>query len=361
MIKRFLLSLLIVFLAGALCFAGGKTEEKDPSFELDENKTIILTDNVGRDVELPYPVTRAVVALRYNNELIRACGAIQYVVAADLNTAQDRNYWSNFDPDIVIGKSQRELNYEQIIQLNPQVVILPHNGAYKEAEEKLAPFGIKIFVISGYDTSDFNNQVTNIGKMFNTEKQAQKFLDFFTEPLDLIQKKLEGIEKRTLYFETTRDYSTSFPGGYYFNMIKYSGAKNIFENPSEKLNKKEIDPEAVITGNPEFIVKNVTPDKARSGTGVYEPPPQDQMESVVIAIGNRPGWDEISAVKNNKVFLMSQFGHGAASKIMGSIYIAKWIYPDIFTELDPDEYFRAWLEDFQGFRFIDGHFYPHPE
>lgn len=358
--KKISMAILALLLACSFCFAGGARDESATAPAAEKAGTITLTDNVGREVELPYPVTRAVTALRYNSELIRACGAIEYIVAADLNTAQDRTYWSNFDPENVIGKSQRELNYEKIIELDPQVVILPSNGAYEEAEEKLSPFGIKVFVISGYDTGDFENQVANIGKMFDKEKEAARFYDFYMEPIREIEKKLEGIEKRTVYFETTRDFSTTFPGGYYFVMLQKSGSLNIFENPSSELNSKEIDPEAVILANPEFIVKNVTPDKARSGTGVYDPPLKEQMDSVIQGIRNRPGWDEISAVQNDHIYLMSQFGHGAASKILGSIYIAKWVYPDILTDLDPDVYFKAWLEDFQGFGFMDGHFYPLP-
>ena len=38
------------------------------------------------------------------------------------------------------------------------------------------------------------------------------------------------------------------------------------------------------------------------------------------------------------------------------MYIAKWLYPDLLPDLDPDEVFRAWLEDFQGFRNVGGHF-----
>ena len=100
--------------------------------------TMILTDNLGRQVELPCPVERCAVALRYTNELIRACGAIDKVIAVDLNTAQDRDYWGMFDPNEVIGKGQRELDYEKIVQLAPQVLILPANGSWEEAEEKLA-------------------------------------------------------------------------------------------------------------------------------------------------------------------------------------------------------------------------------
>ncbi len=359
--KRLLLILGCLLLLSGLVFAGGTQEDSASNTETPKKQdTIVLTDNIGREVELPYPVTRAVVANRYNSELIRACGAIQYMIGADMNTVQDREYWKNYSLDSVIGKSQRDLNYEKIIELDPQVVILPHNGAVKEAEEKLAPFGIKVFVISGYDTGNFEKQVKNIGKMFNTEVEAEKFLTFFMEPFDYINEKLEGVQKHTVYFETTTDYGTSFPGGYYFTMVEYAGAENIFRNPPANIKESEVDPEAIIKANPEYIVKNITPDKALVGTGVYSPPPLEQREAEIVKIKSRPGWDEIIAVKNDNVYLMSQFGHGGASKLIGALYIAKWLYPDILTELDPDEYFRAWLEDFQGFKYLDGHFYPEP-
>ena len=112
--------------------------------------------------------------------------------------------------------------------------------------------------------------------------------------------------------------------------------------------------------NPEYIVKNITPDTARTGTGVYAPPSLEQREEEIRKIKSRPGWDEIDAVKNDNVYVMSQFGHGGASKIIGALYVAKWMYPERLPDLDPDEYFRAWLEDFQGFNDLDGHFYPEP-
>lgn len=85
--------------------------------DAEEPTTKVVVDGLGREVEIPWPVERAVVANRYNSELIRACGAIDRVIAVDTNTAQDRVYWSQFDPDNVIGKGQSELNYEKIVDL----------------------------------------------------------------------------------------------------------------------------------------------------------------------------------------------------------------------------------------------------
>lgn len=366
-LNLFMLMLLVLSIAftSAACGAQGKEVEEEKEVELnqntdtsDEKDTIVLTDNVGREVELPFPVERAVVALRYNNELIRACGAIDYVIAADMNTAQDREYWANFDPENTIGKGQRELNYEKIIELNPQVIILPANGAYKEAEEKLSPFGIKVFVISGYDTNDFVNQVDNIGAMFDKKEESEKFKNFYLDNLKYISDNLDGVEKKTVYWESTKDYKTSFPGNYYYNMILASGGQNIFEDAPKGQSDAVITPEDVIVRNPDFIVKNITPNDAIKGTGVYVAPSLEQRESTIEAIKTRPGWDEITAVKNDDIYLMSQFGHGGASKLIGAVYMAKWMYPDQLKELDPDEVFRQWLEDYQGFKFIEGHFYP---
>lgn len=332
----------------------GEIQDADSQTET----TITLTDNVGRVVELPFPVEKAVVALRYNNELIRACGAIDQVIAADMNTAQDRAYWENFDPENTIGKSQKALNYEKIIELNPQVLILPGNGTYEEAEEKLGPFGIKVFVISGYDTNDFENQIDNIGAMFDKKDEANQFKAYYNDTLGYIATQLEGVEKKTVYWESTKDYKTSFPGNYYYNMIVASGGENIFSDAPEGQSDATITPEDVVLRNPDFIFKHITPNDALKGTGVYVAPSLEQRKQTIADVKTRPGWDEITAVKNDDVYLMSQFGHGGASKMIGAVYMAKWMYPDELKDLDPDAIFKEWLEDYQGFEFIDGHFYP---
>ncbi len=367
--KRIILPLLSILLCMALLLSGcgagqpaaGPTEPQSSQSTGIEapagNETITLTDNMGRQVELPYPVKTAVVANRYNSELIRACGAIDHVIAVDTNTAQDRDYWAMFDPANVIGKGQTELNYEKIVELNPQVLILPDNGSVTEAEEKLTPFGIKVFVISGYDTADFKNQCDNIGIMFGVEESAQKFYNYFNDIQVYIETQLKDQPQRSMYLETTTNYSTVVPGNAFYGMSVASHAYNIFSENIDTIKASEVNPEEVIVRKPDCIVKLITPAQALQGTGLYHPPAKQQFIDTVAEIKSRPGWDEIPAVQNNNIFLMTQFSHGGASKLVGAAYIAKWVYPDLLPDLNPDEVFRAWMEDFQGFENIEGHFF----
>lgn len=332
------------------------TEVTDTQSEA-EKTTVTLTDNVGREVELSVPVDKAVCALRYNNELIRACGAIDHIISVDMNTAQDREYWGMFNPEQVIGKSQKELDYEKIVELNPEVVILPANGVYEEAASKLEPFGIKVFVISGYETADFKNQTENIGKLFGVEERAKEFYDYFNGKLEYIETQLKDVTKKKVYFETTGALKTVLQGDPMFDMVAYAQVENIFAVDNENISSSEVDSEEVIERNPDAVIKLVTPAEALSGTGLYTPPTKEEFKAAYDDIVSRAGWDSIQAVQDDAIYFMTQFSHGGASKLVGTCYIAKMLYPDELPELNPDEVFRAWMEDFQGFKNVDGHFF----
>lgn len=334
---------------------GGRQE---PARVTEQSVTVV--DNAGRTVTLPLPVERVVVANRYNSELIRAIGAVDRIIAVDMNTAQDREFWSEFDPENTIGRGQRELNYEKIIELNPQVLILPKNGTWEEAEEILTPFDIQVLVVSGYDTGDFINQVTNLGRIFQHEDEAQAFMDWYNEILDYISGALKGQSRRRVFLETLNEFATTFEGDFFYDMVRFSGGEHIFQTRPAGITGTVINPEDVIRAKPDVIVKMITPDHALRGTGLSEAPLLEQRRRVIQEIRNRPAWDDIAAVKNNEVYVMSQFGHGGASKLVGAAYLAKWIYGDLLPGLDPIEVERRWMEDFQSFHFVEGHFYPLP-
>ena len=57
--------------------------------------------------------------------------------------------------------------------------------------------------------------------------------------------------------------------------------------------------------------------------------------------------DLLTAVQNNDVYIMSNDILGAASHFIGLQYLAKWLYPELFTDIDPLKTHQEYLERFQ--------------
>ena len=70
----------------------------------------------------------------------------------------------------------------------------------------------------------------------------------------------------------------------------------------------------------------------------------------------RPGWSDLQAVRDGNVHMITGFAGGGLGKIIGSVYLAKWLYPEEMADINPDEVFAEWL-DLQGVDFVEGHTY----
>lgn len=327
-------------------------ETEEPSVSQGEQVDVqTITDSIGRQVEIPKPVTKAVVANAYNTEIINAIDALDCVIGVDYNIYQDKESWKNrYTEDMVIGKSQKDLNYEKIVELAPEVLILTGNGTWEEAEKQLEPFGIKVVVCDAYYTNQFEQSCDLLGQIFGKEAESDELKHYFMDKLDYISEQLKDVEKKRVYFEYRNEGNTTIPGNFFYYMVEYSGADNVFKDSANV----QIESEAVVAANPEFIVKVSAPDVYSS----YYPPTLEEHQAIKEELMSRPGWDEIDAVKNDNILLLSHYVHGGASKLVGTMYLAKALYPEELPELHPEQVFKDWLEKYQKLDYIEGHTYP---
>lgn len=315
-----------------------------------DSKTVVVTDSIGREVELPSSGVKAVVSNAYNMELVNAIGAAEQVVGVDWYIWQDAESWKGrFTEEMEVGKDP-EMNYEKIISLSPDVLVLAENGGWEDAQQSLEPFGIKVFVCNAYYTAEFANNCEMLGQVFNVQDRAKELSDYFTEKLDYIDTQLKDVPKKTVYFEYRTIGRTTVPGDYFFNMIEFAHADNIFKDAEAR----DVDPEAVIAANPEYIVKVSAPDVTSS----YYPPTLEEHQAIKDELKGRPGWDETLAVKNDNILLLSHYVQGGASKLVGTMYVAKYMYPDQLPDLNPEQVFSDWLVKFMGNEYIEGHTLP---
>lgn len=321
------------------------------------DKQVQVTDDAGRTITFDEPVDEIVVANRYNSELIRAMGHIEKVVSVDTNTAQDRAYWSQFDPDNVIGKGQSNLNIEKIISLHPDALVLPKNADYESYAEQLEPAGIKVVVVTGWDNKALDKQIDILGQLFNDKPAAEELIKFYEETLALVKERVEKApERKTVYWEYGGPFTTAFPGtsndGWH-NMIVNAGGVNIFAD--QPATGDTVDPEYILQTNPDLILK-VTSGGALKNTGVYTPPADTEFPSIAEEMMARPGWNNLNAVANDQLYFMTGFLGGGLGKAIGTVYVAKWLYPEQMADVNPDDFFNRWLE-LQNAKPVDGHTY----
>lgn len=347
--KRFsrVVRVLCVFICAAGILTGcGSSNEKEAA-----NGRLIITDSIGRTVTLSRAAQKVAVANAYNAELINAIGALDRVVGVDYNIYQDQTGFHNqFQKNQVIGKDQRNINYEKVIELAPDVLILTGNGSWKEAEERLKPFGIPVLVCDAYYTDQFFENVKMLGQLMGMEANAENLADHFEKPLNYIDKQLKDVPRRSVYFEYRTAGNTTIPGDYFSQMVDKAHADNIFKDaPAVKINIED-----VVTKNPEYIVKI-------SDAQVYSssvPPTEEDMERIGAEIRERPGWDEIRAVKENHILLLSHYVHGGASKLIGTMYLAKFMYPEYLPDLNPEDIFKTWVSMYRQVEYHEGHTSP---
>lgn len=162
---------------------------------------IAVTDDTGRMITFNEPIDRAVVFNRYNAEFVRAVAGMEPIVGVDSWVTRDPTFWPDLEEGMLAGEGQREPNYEAIVALEPDVVIMPRNGAWQEAIDTLEPFDIPVVVLTGWDVLKHVPNIEAFGEMFGEPERAEQLNAFFTENMDLLAERLEGDEPKRVYLE----------------------------------------------------------------------------------------------------------------------------------------------------------------
>jgi iron complex transport system substrate-binding protein len=312
--------------------------------------TEIVKDDVGRHIALPIPLRRVVVFNRYTTEFIRAIAGMDVVVGFDVDVRKSGAYWPGTQATMVVGQAQSNAtpNYEAIVQTQPDAVFFARNGPWEEASRVLAPFKIPVFVVTGWDVLKHEWNVATLGKLLAKPERAEKLNAFYRGYRDLLEKRLQGVQRRRVYIEEVGDYKALLKGSGWHDMVESGGGINVFgdvnilDQPKARgtVQGFDTDAEEILTRKPDVLIKLYSNQHIAIDA--------DDARGVLTRLVARPGFVNLPAVARGDVYSLSYYHASACSKIVGALRIAKWLYPDRFEDVDPDEAMRVWLEDFQG-------------
>jgi len=299
--------------------------------------------NVGQCFSI---ATKRIVVLNTDiAEVIQALGGENYVVGVCDGLAQQKDFFIKLKDKESVGKWDNP-DYEKIISLRPDYVIAYGKWPGNELEEKLNPLGIKVLRIDCYFIDKLD--IRKIKKLLKKKKEAEEYIKFYKKYLELIKNRTKNLKRKVkVYGEAYSDYTTNNKKTGHHQMITLAGGINIAEN--EKVAFPKIDAEWIIKKNPEVIVKPIS---------FLENFEIEKIENVRKSIKNRPGFNLIKAIKKDRVYLISSEIYTGPRVFIGILHYAKWFYPELFKDINPEEIHKKLLKKFHNIKLKGVYAYP---
>ena len=271
---------LLLALAIIFALAGCTSKPVEPS-EPEAAGGITVTDMTGREITLDEPATRVVALSAADCEFLYAVGAGDTLVG--------RGEYCDYPAevfDVPSVQSGYDTNIEQIIALEPQVLLMSTMAQTEEQVAALEDASIKVVVSDAQDLEGVYTALEMIGKLMGKEDEAESVIT----QMKVGFQELSGstaAQGKSVYFEVSPlEYGlwTAGKGTFMNEIAELLGMKNVFDDVD---GWAEISEEQVIERNPDYIV-TIT---MYWGEG---PTPEEEIMS-------RAGWENVTAVKNGTI------------------------------------------------------------
>jgi iron complex transport system substrate-binding protein len=273
-----------------------------------------LLDRSGRVVVLNGPVNRIVSTAPSNTEIITDLGQAGRLIAIDVHSANV--------PGIPEGLAMLDFFYpdaEVIVALEPDIIIASgHNptGTGEDPFRVLREMGIPVaYIPMSKSIEDIYRDIAFIAELLGVRENGQELVRSMRAQIADIARNVSSIEnKETVYFEISAapDMMTFGKDSYIDDMIVTIGAINIFAN-----NIWLVSPgaESVIGRNPAVILTSV-----------------NYIDDPINEIQNRPGFNHINAVSNNRVYLIDNDSSMRPSSriVLALRQMAHAVYPQMY-------------------------------
>ena len=249
---------------------------------LAEDPAVTVTDMGGREITLKEPATRVVALTAADCEILYAIGAGETLVG--------RGEYCDYPAevfDVPSVQSGYETNIEQIMALEPQVVLMGTMAQSLEQVEALEKAGIAVVVSDAQDIEGVYTAIRMIGTLMGYADNAEALVAEMQDTFAGLKELAAGDGSESVYFEVSPlqwGLWTAGTGTFMDEITQLLGLKNAFADVE---GWGEISEEQVIERAPDYIV-TITMYYGEGPTPVEE-------------ILSRPGWEGIPAVANGKI------------------------------------------------------------
>ncbi len=335
-----LLSALLIFTAG--CNKNAETEIPEDHV----SDKLIVTDCLGREVELPENVDRVGCLYAFTGHVTAMLGRGDDIVAINNGLSRDvlLNMVSPGIEDNPVVYFSGKLNIEELLKAEPDLLFVETPFAQTEAEAaKLDKFNITYIAIDFNNMEEQMTAIQTIGDALGMTEKAREYNQYYQDCIDRVSQVSAEIpqDKRVrLYHSVNEATRTDTKDSLAADWLEKVGVINVSVNQELKFldGKNFASLEQILLWDPEVILVN------ESGVGEY--------------MLNNSQWASLKAVKEGRVYQMpigiSRWGHpGGMETPLAILWTAKTIYPEYFEDLDMKKETRYYYKQFFNYDMSD--------
>jgi iron complex transport system substrate-binding protein len=327
---------------------------------------VLLLDGNGAQLNVTLPVTRIVVEYIQNAELMRVLQLENEVVGVDFCVDQLRYIYFPNNTDIVSVGQMYTPDYEAVLNLNPDV-LLTFSSATAEKASKL--HGVDVIFLGLYypnvtspESSKFIQGVLKAGYIFDRVPQANEYATWLLNLTQTISNKtstLTDSQKQTVFL-TNYPYTPSSTMTAYATIDTLgqvcilAGGSNIASVLPSYLNSSsaKVDAEWLLSQDPDYIFLHTV---RYTFSGItYADPAQgldvNDTASIISCLQDwcsQPAYANLKAVQNGHVYIITgDFRNNAMGGVLGAVYLAATLYPDLFSNLNPEAIQQEYITHF---------------
>lgn len=329
--------ILIIFFAGRGVAPINKIEKEETKADAVVKEKV--KDSAGNEFEAPLNIENLVVLNPNAYDAMKIIGKSSLVKGISTDTASPES-------NALIEKygTESNVNIEKLIKDKPDAVIADTEFINTPGYTELKNSGIDIITLDLNKKTKISDEMTVLGKLFDANEKADEFKKDTERVQSLLDDKLKNVSEKKIYWELSNDNKSVGKDANENETFDRARLVNIANSKDGKY--VDVDNGYVKDNNPDVIVKlsNYT-----DGIISYNGLNQESLNTIIDNITKREGWNDITAVKNNNVVILSdRITNSPLGSVLAPMFISKVAYSEEMADINPNEYLNEFMKKYWG-------------
>lgn len=341
----------------------------------DAQEKITVTDLAGRTVEVPHGAKKVILGegrMFYATVVLNKDKPFEQLAAiGDDLPKYDPDTWNKYlarfpdakDVPMIGAAASSDFSVEKALDLDVDVLVVTL-GFYDKIKEtgvidQLEKAGVPTVFVDFRERPTQNTvpSILLLGRIFGKEVQAQAFADYYMAQMRrvyMVTSSLKADQRPTVFAERAAGLDPAVCCNTFgnFNFGEFIAEAGGFNLGSKYLTgvSGTLNPEVLVHEDPDYVLVTganwSTSNPGNTAVWLGYEMTEDKARGQLHGLMERPGFAELSAVKNNNVMAVYHQFYQSPYHFVAVQALAKWMHPDQFTDLDPQQTFKELHEKF---------------